>query len=163
MSSGWTTFDCHWKSMESLIWMLYRPQYAYVSLNNVRRELLSSFTIDSYDRVRGRNKTQWWLLSVHLRFFIWNIAHNFIRHYFALHLQLLVQSVPIITNVVSLNPAHGEVYLIQHCAIKFVSQLRQVDGFLLVLRFPLPIKLTAMMLMEKVCHKPPFKWNCYSL
>jgi gamma-glutamylcyclotransferase (GGCT)/AIG2-like uncharacterized protein YtfP len=27
---------------------------------------------------------------------------------------------------------HGEVYLIQHYAIKFVSDLRQVDGFLRV-------------------------------
>ena len=34
------------------------------------------------------------------------------------------------------------VYSIQHYVIKFVSDLRQVDGFLLVLRFPPPIKLT---------------------
>jgi len=33
--------------------------------------------------------------------------------------------------VVSLNPAHGEVYSIQHYVIKFVSDLR-----LRVLRFP---------------------------
>jgi hypothetical protein len=37
-----------------------------------------------------------------------------------------MQSVPITTNVVSLNPAHGEVLLIQHGVIKFVSDLRQV-------------------------------------
>jgi hypothetical protein len=42
-----------------------------------------------------------------------------------------------------LNPTHGEVYSIQHYAIKFVSDLRQVCGFLRVLRFPQPIKLTA--------------------
>jgi hypothetical protein len=30
--------------------------------------------------------------------------------------------VPIITEVVSLNPFHGEVYAIQHYVIKFVSQ-----------------------------------------
>jgi hypothetical protein len=30
---------------------------------------------------------------------------------------------------VSLNPAHGEVYSIQHYGIKFVSDLSQVDGF----------------------------------
>ena len=44
-------------------------------------------------------------------------------------------------NVVS---AHGEVYSIQHYdnVIKFVSDLRQVDGFLQVLQFPPPIKLT---------------------
>jgi hypothetical protein len=33
---------------------------------------------------------------------------------------------------------------VQHYVIKFVSDLRQVSGFLRVLRFPPPIKLTAM-------------------
>jgi hypothetical protein len=60
-----------------------------------------------------------------------------------LDLQLHVQSVPITNEVVSLNPVHGEVYLTQQYVIKFVSDLRQVGGFLLVLRFPPPIKLTA--------------------
>ena len=60
-----------------------------------------------------------------------------------LDLQLPVQSVPITTNIVSLNPVHGKVYSIQHYVIKFVSDLRQVVGFLWVLRFPPPIKLTA--------------------
>ena len=32
---------------------------------------------------------------------------------------------------------------VQHYVIKFDSDLRQVGGFLRVLRFPLPIKLTA--------------------
>jgi hypothetical protein len=36
------------------------------------------------------------------------------------------------------------VYLIQHYVIKFVSDLWQVYGFLQVLRFPPPIKLTVM-------------------
>ena len=40
----------------------------------------------------------------------------------------------------SSNPVHGEVYSIQHCVIKFVNDLRQVGGFLRVLRFPPPIK-----------------------
>jgi hypothetical protein len=48
----------------------------------------------------------------------------------------------IITIVVSSNPVHGEVYSIQHYVIKFVSDLRQVGGFLQVLRFAPPIKLT---------------------
>jgi len=34
------------------------------------------------------------------------------------------------------------VYSIQHYVIKFVIELRQVGGFLRVLRFPPPIKLT---------------------
>jgi len=37
----------------------------------------------------------------------------------------------------------GNVYSIQHYVIKFVSNLRQVGGFLRVLRFSPPIKLTA--------------------
>jgi hypothetical protein len=60
-----------------------------------------------------------------------------------LDLPLPMQSVPIITNVVSSNPAHGEVYSIQHYVIKFVSDLQQFGGFLCVLWFPPPIKLTA--------------------
>ena len=62
----------------------------------------------------------------------------------SLDLQLPIQSFPIITKVVSLNTVHGEVYLIQHYVIKFVSDLRQVGGFSRVLWFPPPIKLTTM-------------------
>ena len=52
-----------------------------------------------------------------------------------LDLQLSMQSVHITTNVVTSNPAQA-MYV-----IKFVSDLRQVDGFLLVLRFPPSIKM----------------------
>jgi hypothetical protein len=45
---------------------------------------------------------------------------------------------------VSSNPVHGEVYLTQHYVIKFVGDLRQVSGFLPVLRFPPPMKLDAL-------------------
>ena len=55
-----------------------------------------------------------------------------------LDLQLPVQSVLITTKVVSSNPVNGEVYLIQHYGIKFVSDLRQVGGFVRVLWFPQP-------------------------
>jgi hypothetical protein len=41
------------------------------------------------------------------------------------------------------EPRPGEVYLIQHYVIKFVSDLQQVGGFLRVLRFPPTIKLTS--------------------
>ena len=43
---------------------------------------------------------------------------------------------PITTKVVSSNPAHGEVYPIQHYVIKFVIDLRRVGGFFRVIRFP---------------------------
>ena len=46
-----------------------------------------------------------------------------------LDLQIPAQSVPITTKVVISNPVHGEVYLIQHNVIKFVSDLQQVGGF----------------------------------
>jgi len=56
-----------------------------------------------------------------------------------------MQSVPINTKVVSSNPVHGELNLIQHYVIKFVSDLLQVCCFFLgVFRFPPPIKLTGM-------------------
>jgi hypothetical protein len=55
-----------------------------------------------------------------------------------LDLQLPMQSVPVTTNVVSSNPAHGEVYSIQHYVIQFVDDLRQVGGFLRVLLFSPP-------------------------
>ena len=54
----------------------------------------------------------------------------------------------ITTNVVSSNPAQGYVYSIQHYVIKFVSDLRKVGGYLRLLRFPPPIKLT-----------PQYNWN----
>jgi hypothetical protein len=38
----------------------------------------------------------------------------------------------------------GDLYLTQHYVINFVSDLRQVGGFLWVLWFPPSIKLTAM-------------------
>ena len=39
---------------------------------------------------------------------------------------------PISTKVKSSNPAHGEVYSIEAYVINFVSDLRQVGGFLRV-------------------------------
>ena len=49
----------------------------------------------------------------------------------------------ITTKVVCSNPAHGEVYSIQHYVIKFVSDLCHAAGFLQLPRFPPPVKLTA--------------------
>jgi hypothetical protein len=47
------------------------------------------------------------------------------------------------------NLAHSEVYSIQYYVIKFVSDLRKIGGFLPVLWFPPPIKLTAGYLHTK--------------
>ena len=49
-----------------------------------------------------------------------------------LDLQLHVQSMSITTKFVSSSSVHSEVYSIQHYVIKFVSDLRQVGGFLQV-------------------------------
>ena len=64
-----------------------------------------------------------------------------------LDLQLPRQSVPVTTEVESLNSTHGEVYSIQFYVIKFVSNLRQVVCFL---PFPPPVKLTATEILMKV-------------
>jgi hypothetical protein len=47
-------------------------------------------------------------------------------------------------------PVHDEVYSIQHYVIKFVSDLRQVGGFLRVLRFPPPIKMTTTIYLKNI-------------
>ena len=57
-------------------------------------------------------------------------------------------SATITTKVMSLNPSHGEVYLIQLYVIKFVC------GFLQILRFPPPVQLTATK------HHNPIDPNC---
>ena len=49
---------------------------------------------------------------------------------------------------VSSNSTDGEVYLTHHYMIKFVNDLWQVGGFLRVLRFPPPIKLSAKDITE---------------
>jgi hypothetical protein len=53
---------------------------------------------------------------------------------------LPMQPVPITTNVMSSNPTHA----IQAYVIKFLSDIPEVGGFLRVLQFPPPIKLTAL-------------------
>ena len=49
----------------------------------------------------------------------------------------------ITTKIVRSVHVHSEVYSIQHYVIKSVSDLRQIGGFLRVLRFSPRIKLTA--------------------
>ena len=69
-----------------------------------------------------------------------------------LDLHLPMQSVPITTQVVSSNNStHVEVYSIQHYVIKFDSDLREVGGFLRVLRLPPLIKLTLKLTQIPFC------------
>ena len=55
---------------------------------------------------------------------------------------------PITTNVESSTLAHGEVFPTQQYVIKFISDLRQVSGFLLVLWFSPSIKLVSGFLYQ---------------
>jgi hypothetical protein len=59
--------------------------------------------------------------------------------------RMVVGFTTIIANVVRSNPAHDEVYSIQHYVIKFVSDFRQVGCFL---RSPPPIKLTTAIYLK---------------
>jgi hypothetical protein len=52
----------------------------------------------------------------------WSLSYMYGRS-MDVHVQLPMQSVPITTNVMSLSPAHGKVYLIQHYVMEFVSNL----------------------------------------
>jgi hypothetical protein len=51
-----------------------------------------------------------------------------------------IHTVPIATNVVSLNSANGKVYSMQNYVIHFASDIRYVGGVLQVLLFPPLIK-----------------------
>jgi hypothetical protein len=70
--------------------------------------------------------------------------HNIIVYVNAIviSLKLPVKLMHTTTNVGSSDPTHDGVYSVQHCVVKFVSDLRQVDIFLRVPRFPPPIKMT---------------------
>ena len=60
-------------------------------------------------------------------------------------LQLLIESIPITTNFASSDPTQARCtqYNINRYLKKFVSDVRQVSGFLSVLQFPQPRKLPA--------------------
>ena len=65
-----------------------------------------------------------------------------------LDLQLPMQSVPIITDVVSSNPDRVEVYPIQHYVIQYYSVLRQIGGLFRVPQFTPQIMLTVTILLK---------------
>jgi hypothetical protein len=66
-----------------------------------------------------------------------------------LDLQLPLQSVPITIKIVSLNPAHGEVYWIQHYMIMFVSDLRHVVVF----------SMYSAGFLHQSSWQPQYNWN----
>jgi hypothetical protein len=97
-----------------------------------------------------------WLVRSFIAFFLW------------IYCICKKKSVPITTKVVSLNPAHGKVDSIQHYAIKSVSDMQQVSGFLQVFRFPPPRKQMPrynwnIVEIEVKLHNPLLKINCLSI
>jgi len=68
---------------------------------------------------------------------------------------MYVQSVHIISKVVSSNPVRGEVYSIQHYVVKFVSDLRQVVGFLWVHRATILTEILFKVALNTINHQPP--------
>ena len=72
-----------------------------------------------------------------------------------LDLKLHIQSVPITTNSMRSNPAHGEVYSIQHYVIKFVSNLSLVGGFLRWVSSSTPVSST----FKTDCHDSRYDSN----
>ena len=61
-----------------------------------------------------------------------------------IHMILQVDKEKLLYNYSSIPNIKKNHWTIQHYVIKFVSDLRQVSGFLQVLQFPPPIKLTAI-------------------
>ena len=118
----WLMFNTNFSSISALLWLHYS---------------VMSITLLPYTRHCPI------LYSISVRSSISIYATTVPLYTIICHLQLSVQTVPITTNIVSSNPVHGKVYSIQHYVIKFASDLRQVGGFLRVIRFPQPIKLTA--------------------
>ena len=72
------------------------------------------------------------IFLVNISSHIWNYYPKTIYH-IERHIEPVLK-----IRVVSSNPAHCEEYSTQHYIIKFVSDFRQVGGFL---RYPPPIKL----------------------
>ena len=55
---------------------------------------------------------------------------------------IFLQNIPDVAVVVVITWWLNRMYSMQHYVIKFVSDLRQVGGFLRILRYPPSIKLT---------------------
>ena len=150
-------FVCHFIHHDMLTPVIHHSHYYYLIVPSkdldFQRHMSWSF-YGQWIEVRGGCSFCWywwnyWLSLFKLSFHksTWTLQKIMLNGIICiiniLDIQLLVQSVYIITKVVSSNPDHVEVYSIQHCLIKFVSDLRQVCGFLRVLRCPPPLKLTA--------------------
>jgi hypothetical protein len=73
------------------------------------------------------------------------------------------------TNDVSMNPAHGEVYFIQHYVIKFVSELQQAStlGTLVSSTYKMDYHVLLKVALDTITltiyEKIPIPLNCLSI
>jgi hypothetical protein len=129
--------------------------FSWTILSSVYRQTTFYYGEDKYDaghwtiyykaRYKWKNTRFWYkvcLIFVMKSFCYWNRI-LFMASCTWYHNMTTYATVPIITNVCKFVPRLGEVYSIQHYVINFISDFRQVGGFLWVLRFPPPIELTA--------------------
>ena len=131
--------------------------FTYISiLYHIYNHVLS-YVIDKFNHIQMSISTGWecsvftprnWLSSN-------RIPHSYCAMKSSNKIVVFIQMCYIFS--VSSNLVHDEVYSIQHYVIKlvsdlysiqhyvikFVSDLRHVGGFLLIIRYPPPIKLTA--------------------
>ena len=147
------------KGHSSTHYSTYCEYLTYVSCSSLYNSSITD--VDKYNRVIHINEII--NTTFNWNFHLWLCKIYFIsklylkRHWghrgpdrmvveFTQHLP--VQSVP----SCDFKPRSWQVYSIQHYVINFVSDLLQVGGFLRVLCFPPPIKLTAKMWL-KYCWK----------
>ena len=81
--------------------------------------------------------------------YVANLFNLLVQQFFVSVIQACA-NIDITTNIVGFESRSGGVYSIQHYVITFLSDLRQISGFLWVLRFPPPIKLTATIQLKKL-------------
>ena len=127
-----TQFKFKWAIINSLrVSTLYKRQHTFLLLISITNCIFPFSVLFNT-----------WLWLFFWYFQICEVKQKLIQRSLS-HIFIWLCGMPITTKVVGLNPVHGDVYLKQHYVIKFVSDLWQVGDFLLVLRFPPPIKLTA--------------------
>ena len=110
--------------------------YEHVLIYNRIRIRIRIFIIPINEPTIGTNKLHTLIIVIGGDYiYIYIYKYNVYVH--------VAKIVNLIVNLVSYNVHCQSLGSIQHYVIKFVSDLRQVSGFLQVLRFPPPIKQTA--------------------
>jgi formate/nitrite transporter FocA (FNT family) len=74
--------------------------------------------------------TKWWSILLMIRAHLFRVCRGY--DHMVVRFTATYATMHTTTNVVSSNPAQGEVYSLQYYVIKFVSDFRQVSGLLWV-------------------------------